>query len=174
MIIAETLTAAQDAAELVQVSYEDLTPVIDLLAAVEAEAPQLWPEAPGNLALDWPGLATDPDANAREVDRIIASATHVARVKVANQRLIVATMEPRGATATYDAATGSLFHHRCAPVRKSAGALRENVLGIMSWEKSRLRVVTEDVGGAFGLKTGAYPEYLACMVGARLTSRPVH
>jgi carbon-monoxide dehydrogenase large subunit len=171
MIIAETLTAAQDAAELVQVSYEDLTPVIDLLAAAEAEAPQLWPEAPGNLALDWPGLATDPDANAREVDRIIASATHVARVKVANQRLIVATMEPRGATATYDAASGLTTLRACS---QSAGALRENVLGIMSWEKSRLRVVTEDVGGAFGLKTGAYPEYLACMVGARLTGRPVH
>jgi carbon-monoxide dehydrogenase large subunit len=171
MIIAEALTAAQDAAELVQVSYEELDPVVDLLAAVSANAPQLWPEAPKNLALDWPGLAADPDANAREVERIIAGADHVARVKVANQRLIVATMEPRGATATYDPATGLTTLRTCS---QSAGALRENVLGIMNWQKQHLRVVTEDVGGAFGLKTGAYPEYLACMVGARLTGRPVH
>ena len=171
MIIAETLMAAQDAAELVQISYEELSPVIDLLAAARPGAPQLWREAPENLALDWPGLAADPDVNAREVDRIIASANHVARVKVANQRLIVATMEPRGATATYDAATGLTTLRTCS---QSAGALRENVLGIMGWEKSRLRVLTEDVGGAFGLKTGAYPEYLACMVAARAIGRPVH
>src|SRR5260370_901114 len=91
MVIAQTLPAAQDAAEPVQVSYEELPPVIDLIAAARPGAPQLWPEAPDNLAIDWPGLAADPDANAREVDRILASASHVARVKVPNQRLIVAT-----------------------------------------------------------------------------------
>jgi carbon-monoxide dehydrogenase large subunit len=171
MVIAETLAAAQDAAELVQVSYEELRPVIDLIAAAREDAPQLWPEAPGNLAIDWPGLAADPDANAREVDRILASAPHVARVKVPNQRLIVATMEPRGATAIYDAATDVTTLRTCS---QSAGALRENILAIMSWPKERLRVITEDVGGAFGLKSGAYPEYLAAMVGARLTGRPVH
>jgi carbon-monoxide dehydrogenase large subunit len=171
MVIAETLPAAQDAAELVEVSYEELQPAIDLLSAARPGAPQIWPEAPGNLALDWPGLAPDPDANAREVDRIIASAAHVARIMVPNQRLIVATMEPRGATASYDPATDITTLRTCS---QSAGALRDNVLAIMNWPKERLRVVTEDVGGAFGLKTGAYPEYIAAMVGARVTGRPVH
>jgi len=171
MVIAETLMAAQDAAELVQVSYEELQPVIDLLTAARPGVPQLWPEAPDNMAIDWPGLAADPDANARAVDRIIASAAHVARVKVPNQRLIVATMEPRGATASYDAAADFTTLRTCS---QSAGSLRDNVLAIMNWPKERLRVITEDVGGAFGLKTGAYPEYLAAMVGARVTGRPVH
>jgi carbon-monoxide dehydrogenase large subunit len=171
MVIAETLLAAQDAAELIQVTYEELQPVIDLLAAARPGAPQLWPEAPDNLAVDWPGLAADPDANAREVDRVFASATHVARVKVPNQRLIVATMEPRGATAIHDAAADLTTLRTCS---QSAGALRENILAIMNWPKERLRVITEDVGGAFGLKSGAYPEYLAAMVGARVTGRPVH
>ena len=49
--------------------------------AVKPGAPQLWPEAPGNIAVDWPGLANDPDANAQEVERIIAGAKHVARVE---------------------------------------------------------------------------------------------
>jgi carbon-monoxide dehydrogenase large subunit len=171
MVIAETLPAAQDAAELVEVSYEELQPAIDLLSAARPGAPQIWPEAPGNLALDWPGLAPDPDANTREVDRIIASAAHVARVMVPNQRLIVATMEPRGATASYDPVTDITTLRTCS---QSAGSLRDNVLAIMNWPRERLRVVTEDVGGAFGLKTGAYPEYIAAMVGARVTGRPVH
>jgi aerobic carbon-monoxide dehydrogenase large subunit len=171
LVVAETLLAAQDAAELVQVSYEELPPAIDLRAAVQPGAPQLWPDAPDNLAVDWPGLAADPDANAREVDRIIASAAHVARVEVPNQRLIVATMEPRGATASYDAAADLTTLYTCS---QSAGTLRDNILAIMNWPKQRLRVITEDVGGAFGLKTGAYPEYLAVMVAARVTGRPVH
>jgi carbon-monoxide dehydrogenase large subunit len=171
LIVAETLLAAQDAAELVAVSYQELPPVIDVSAAIRPDAPQLWPEAPGNLAIDWPGLAADPDANAREVDRILASAAHVARIKEPNQRLIVATMEPRGATAIYDPASDVTTLRTCS---QSAGTLRDNVLAIMDWPKQRLRVITEDVGGAFGLKTGAYPEYLAIMVAARLIGRPVH
>jgi carbon-monoxide dehydrogenase large subunit len=171
MVIAQSQLAALDAAELVEVTYEELTPVIDVVAAAQPGAPQLWPQAPGNLAIDWPGLADDPEANAREVDRILAQADHVARVTVRNQRLIVATMEPRGATATYDAASDTYTLRTCS---QSAGTLRDNALGIMSWPKERLRVITEDVGGAFGLKTGAYPEYIAALVGARMTGRPVH
>src|SRR5436309_3777973 len=171
MVIADTALAAQDAAERVIVEYEEITPVIDVRDAVKPEAPQLWPEAPGNIAVDWPGLAKDPDANAAAVDEIIRSAPHVARVAVMNQRLIVASMEPRGLTARYDKATDRTIVRACS---QSAGALRDNILGIMSWPKERLQVITEDVGGAFGLKTGAYPEYIAVMVGAKLCGRPVH
>ena len=131
----------------------------------------MWPEAPENVAVDWPGLAPDPDANARDVERILGSAVHVARVKVPNQRLIVATIEPRGATAIYDPAADLTTLRTCS---QSAGTLRDNILAIMSWPNARLRVITEDVGGAFGLKTGAYPEYLAVMVAARVIGRPVH
>ena len=132
LVVAETLTAAQDAAELVEVSYEALPPAIDLIAAVQPGAPQLWPEAPDNVAVDWPGLAPDPNANAREVERILGSAVHVARVKVPNQRLIVATMEPRGATAIYDAAADLTTLRTCS---QSAGTLRDNILAIMNWPK---------------------------------------
>ena len=171
MVIASTALAAQDAAELVEVSYEEMQPVVDVVEAAEPSAPQLWPQAPGNLAIDWPGLAEEPEANAREVDRIMARAAHVARVEVRNQRLIVATMEPRGATAIYDAASDTYTLRTCS---QSAGTLRDNALAIMSWPKERLRVITEDVGGAFGLKTGAYPEYIAALIAARAIGRPVH
>jgi carbon-monoxide dehydrogenase large subunit len=171
VVIAQTALAAQDAAELVAVDYEELTPVIDARDAVRPDTVQLWPEAPGNVAVDWPGPAKDPDANAREVDQLMASAKHVARVSVTNQRLVVATMEPRGVTASHDPARDTYTLRVCS---QSAGSLRDNLIAIMNWPKERLRVITEDVGGAFGLKTGAYPEYIAAMVAAKMIGRPVH
>jgi carbon-monoxide dehydrogenase large subunit len=171
VVIAETLTAAQDAAELVSVDYEERTPVVDVRDAVREGAPQVWPEAPGNVAVDWPGLAADPEANAKEVDRIMASAKHVARVSVMHQRIMVQSMEPRGATASYDAANDSYFLRCCS---QSARTLRDGLAPILGVPASRLRVITEDVGGAFGLKTGPYPEYLAILLAARKIGRPVH
>jgi carbon-monoxide dehydrogenase large subunit len=171
VVIAETLTAAQDAAELVNVDYEERAPAVDLREAVRTGAPQVWPEAPGNIAVDWPGLAADPDANAKEVERVIASARHVARVALVHQRILVQSMEPRGATASYDGANES-YDLRCCS--QSARALRDGLAPILGVPNQRLRVVTEDVGGAFGLKTGPYPEYLAILVAARKIGRPVH
>jgi carbon-monoxide dehydrogenase large subunit len=171
MVVADTLTAAQDAAELVNVDYEERTPAVDLREAVRDGAPQVWPEAPGNIAVDWLGLAKDPEANAQEVDRIIASAKHVARVSLVHQRIMVHSMEPRGATASYDPANESYLLRCCS---QSARALRDGLAPILGVPNQRLRVVTEDVGGAFGLKTGPYPEYLAILVAARKLGRPVH
>jgi carbon-monoxide dehydrogenase large subunit len=171
VVVAETLIAAQDAAELVAVDYQESAPAIDLREAIREGAPQLWPEAPGNIAVDWPGLAADPDANASEVDRIIASAAHVARVAVVHQRIMVQSMEPRGATASYDPADDSYYLRCCS---QSARALRDGLAPILGVPNQRLRVVTEDVGGAFGLKTGPYPEYLAILLAARKIGRPVH
>ncbi len=171
MVVAETAHAAQDAAELVTVDYEPVDPVVGVREAMKPDAPQLWPEAPGNVAIDWPGPHPDPEANAREVERIVASAPHVARVTVTNQRLTHATMEPRGATATHHPANDGYTLRVCS---QSAGAMRDNVMGIINVPKERLRIITEDVGGAFGQKTGAYPEYIAQLVGAKITKRPVH
>jgi len=171
LVVAETLHAAQDAAELVTIDYAEHDPAIGLKEATQAGAPQLWPDAPDNIAIDWPGPAPDPDANAAEVERIIASAKHVARVEVVHQRIVVASMEPRGATANYDAATDTYTLDACS---QSARALRDGVAPILGVAKERLRVTTEDVGGAFGLKTGPYSEYLAILVAAKLTARPVH
>jgi aerobic carbon-monoxide dehydrogenase large subunit len=171
LVVAETLTAAQDAAELVTVDYQERTPVVDLHEAVREGAPQVWPEAPGNIAVDWPGPAVDPDANAKEVERAFASAKHVAKVGVLHQRIMVHSMEPRGATASYDQAADSYLLRCCS---QSARALRDGLAPILGVPNPKLRVITEDVGGAFGLKTGPYPEYLAILVAARKLGRPVH
>jgi aerobic carbon-monoxide dehydrogenase large subunit len=171
MVIAQSAAAAQDATELVSVEYEELPPVIDVRDAVRPGAPQLYPDVPGNIAIDWPGPAADAEANAREVEQIIAATHKVARVTHRNQRMVVNSMEPRGGTGSYDAATDSYTLRVCS---QGAGPLADQIASIMRLPKEKLRVVTEDVGGAFGLKTAVYPEYPALLVAARKLGRPVH
>ena len=171
MVVAETAAAAQDAAELVTVEYEELTPVTDARAALRDGAPQLWPQAPGNIAVDWPGPNPNPEANVKAVDAAFAGAKYVAKVAFMNQRMLTNSMEPRGATASYDPATDTYTTRTCS---QGAGAMRENILGIMKVPAERVHVITEDVGGAFGLKTGAYPENISLLVGAKKFSRPIH
>ncbi|MGA8497356.1 MAG: molybdopterin cofactor-binding domain-containing protein, partial [Xanthobacteraceae bacterium] len=137
MVVAESAAAAQDAAELVAVEYEEMTPVTDAREALRDGAPQIWPQAPGNLAVDWPGPNPDPDANAKKVDEIFAAAKHVAKVAQMNQRMMVHSMEPRGATASYDAATDSYLTRTCS---QGAGAMREPIMAIMSLPKEKVRV----------------------------------
>jgi carbon-monoxide dehydrogenase large subunit len=170
MVVAETMALAQDAADLVAVEYEELPAVVEPRAALAMGAPQIHSEAPGNLALDWPGTQPSED-NEREVGEIIAKAPHVARVTVVHQRLAVASMETRGATTEYDAASERHTLHVCS---QSPATIRNQAAPILGVANDKLHVLTRDVGGAFGMKTPVYPEYLALLVAARATGRPVH
>jgi len=169
LVVAETIAAAQDAADLVQVEYEELPPVIDLRDAMKKGGTQLHAEAPGNLCIDWPGPVED-EKNEREVAEIIAKAPHVAKVSVSNQRMVVASMETRGATGVYDKANDSYTLHVCS---QGADSLRNQTAAVMGVPAEKLRVITEDVGGAFGMKTPPYPEYPALLIAARQLGRPV-
>ena len=171
LVVATTQAAAQDAAEKIAIDYEELAPVVEAAAAVKPGAIQLWPEAAGNLALDWVGLAKEPDANAREIDEIIKSAAHVARLTQFCQRIFPATMETRGATAHYDKASDAYTLRVCS---QSAQVMRDGLLPVMGVKREQLRVISEDVGGAFGLKTGTYPEYPVLLLAAKSVGRPVH
>ncbi|HKA76954.1 MAG TPA: xanthine dehydrogenase family protein molybdopterin-binding subunit [Pseudolabrys sp.] len=170
MVVAETAAVAQDAADLVQVEYEELPPVIDLGDAMKKGGTQLYPEALGNLCVDWPGPVAD-ELNEREVADIFGKAQHVAKVSVANQRMVVASMETRGATGVYDKTNDSYTLYACS---QGADSLRGQGAAIMGLPNEKLRVITEDVGGAFGMKTPVYPEYPALLVAARQLGRPVH
>jgi carbon-monoxide dehydrogenase large subunit len=171
LVVANTPAAAQDAAEKVVIDYEEMDPIIEAEAAVKPGAMQLWPEAAGNIAIDWLGPAKDPDANTREVDAVIKSAAHVARLTQFNQRIFPATMETRGATARYDQASDSYTLRCCS---QGAQIMRDGLAPVMGLKREQLRIITEDVGGAFGLKNGTYPEYPALLVAAKHVGRPVH
>jgi carbon-monoxide dehydrogenase large subunit len=169
MVVAETVGQAQDAADLVVVDYQELPAVVDAREAVKPGASQIHREAPNNLALDWPGVVENAD-NEREVDAIIKSAPHVARVTVEHQGLMVVSMETRGANAFYDAKADTYNLRVCS---QSAGTVRNQTAPVLGVPPAKLHVTTEDVGGAFGMKTPTYPEYPALLVAARKVGRPV-
>jgi aerobic carbon-monoxide dehydrogenase large subunit len=170
-VVATTAALAQDAAERVVIDYQERDVVRAAREALETGAPQLWQEAPGNLAIDWQTPASAGGANEKQVAQIIATAPRVARVSLHNQRIAVASMEPRGGSASYDLASDSYTMRVCS---QSAIALRDGLAGAMGIERDRLRVVTDDVGGAFGMKSCVYPEYPVLLVAARQVGRPVH
>jgi carbon-monoxide dehydrogenase large subunit len=170
MVVAETAAAAQDAADLVVVQYEELPAVVDLQTAMKKGGTQLFDDATGNLCVDWPGPVPNEE-NERDVAKIIAEAPHVARVSVTNQRMVVASMETRGATGVYDAKTESYTLHASS---QGADPLRGMAAAIMGVPNDKMRVITEDIGGAFGMKTPVYPEYVALLVAAKKLGRPVH
>lgn len=170
LVVAETAAIAADAADMVAVDYEPLSSIADARAALAEGAPQLWPEAPQNTAIDYVA-PNDDGAALAEVERIIAAAPHVVTSHMVNQRLAGVPLEPRGATAIYDKdADRYTIHCPC----QGAGVLAKGLAAIMEIAPEKLRVVADDVGGAFGLKTPPYPEYPALLIAARTVGRPVH
>src|SRR5260221_712468 len=171
MVVATSAAAAQDAADKIVADYEALTPVTDVRAAVKSGAPQLWPEAPGNIGFDWTAPA-DPEAKKQAaLERAFKAAAHVVRVELVNQRLVVASLEPRTASASYDSASKQ-FTLRVGT--QGVASVRGQIAGAMNIKPEELRILTEDVGGAFGMKGWCYPEYVPLLHAARALGKPVH
>lgn len=169
MVVATAAAAAQDAADLVVVDYTALDPVTNIKAAMAPGAPQLWPEAPGNIGFDWTAPA-DPDGKKQAaLDRAFKDAAHVARVELVNQRLVVASIEPRSATASHD---GNRYTLRVGT--QGVGGVRMHVAEAMGIKPEELHVLTDDVGGGFGMKAATYPEYVALLHGAKALGKPIH
>ena len=163
-IIAETALAARDAAEVVVIDYDLLEGVSDAHAAI-AGAPAIWPEAADNVAFTWSlGDAAATDALFAQADEIVA-------LDLMNNRVAGLSLETRGAIGEYDLRDGRYTLHVSSQGGHSIRRIiAQNVLHI---PETNLRVVTPDVGGGFGPKIFAYPEYVLTLVAARLSGRPV-
>ncbi|MEX2453774.1 MAG: xanthine dehydrogenase family protein molybdopterin-binding subunit [Rhodospirillaceae bacterium] len=164
VVIAESRTAARDAAERVVVEYAPLPVVTDALAALGPDAPQLWDGCPRNLPLD----AEMGDAAATAA--VFAAAAHVVEASFVNNRVINCQMEPRAAVAEWDPAGGRLTLHA-----GSQGVHRHRMLlgQIFALEATDIRVVSKDVGGGFGPRNMLYPEFVLACWAARRLGRPV-
>jgi carbon-monoxide dehydrogenase large subunit len=164
-IVAETPQAAADAAELVDVAFRELDPVVDTEGALSPDAPRLYADAPNNVCLDWD--TGDSDA----ADAAFRSAAHVTRVKLVNNRVVVNSMEPRAALADYDADTGTWT---LTTGTQGVFSIRDQLAQhIFNVEPARIRVMTPDVGGGFGMKLFVYAEQVLVMHAARELGRPV-
>ncbi len=161
-VVAETAEAAESAAALVDASIRTLPAVTDARAALRADAPQIWDEAPGNICF----RTVFGDRTATEA--AFKDAALTVRRQIGFPRVVVNPLETRAAIAVPEGESVTLY-------TQSQGAqyLREQLLAVLGWEEECLHLVTPDVGGAFGVRGLPYPEQVLVIHAARSTARPV-
>jgi len=164
-VVAESVTAAKDAAEAVAVEIDALPAVADAKAATEPGAPLLYDGVPNNIAADF--LFGDSKA----VAAAFAKAAHVTRLAIVNNRVVVCAMEPRSALAEYDAKSERwTLHAGSQGVLGLRNALAKDILGVPN---DKVRVLTGNVGGSFGMKAPPFAEYICLFHAAKTLGRPV-
>ncbi len=158
VIFARSLAQAKDAAELIAFEYDELPASMGL----SDTGPQIHPEAPGNVAYDW-GIGDEEAAAA-----IFAKAAHTTRLEISDNRVMAASMEPRGCYA--EMSEGRLH---LAYSGQGVWGTKGSISGWLGLDKEQVRVTNPDVGGGFGMKAFDYPEYFALAYAARTLGQPV-
>jgi len=164
LVVAETRHAALDAAERIAVSVDPLPAVSGITAALDADAPQLWPGAPGNIV----GRYEYGDREAVSAAR--QSAAQVVRLRIVNQRVAPTAMEPRGAVGVWHDTEQRYTLHAASQTPHLTRQLLAAVFGIAEHD---LRVQVGDIGGGFGSKVSIHPEEVLVLFAARALNRPV-
>ncbi len=164
-VVAETLTQARDAAELVEVDYEPLPAVVTLEDAAKEGATKVWDDCPqGNVGFRL--MFGNKDAT----DAAFAKAKHVVKLRVENNRLSPVTMEPRVAIGDYNAADD--FYTLYSASQNPHG-MRMEMSHVFHVPENHIRVVSPDVGGGFGLKGNTFPDDALVLWASRRIRRPV-
>ncbi|HTZ35794.1 MAG TPA: molybdopterin cofactor-binding domain-containing protein, partial [Stellaceae bacterium] len=163
-VVAETLAAAQDAAELIEVDYEPLPAVTSTEGALDPVAPRVWDGRPDNLCF------VHREGNRAAAEAALARAEHVVRRRFVINRVTAAAMEPRGVVADYNRAEDRYTVHT---VLQRAHGYRADLAHIIGVAESKIRVVAGDIGGSFGMKSFVYNEVVLATLAARLIGRPV-
>ncbi len=162
-VVAESMAAARDAAELIDVAYRPLPAVTG--TAIAPEAPQIWDDAPGNVALHW--QLGDREAAARAFD----GAAHVTRLELINNRVAAYPMEPGAVLGDYRPGDGLYTLYTPS---QGVFYLRRVLAGdVLKVPQSALHVITPDVGGSFGIRNYPTPEHGLVLWAARRLGRPV-
>ncbi len=164
LCVAHTREAADEMALALAIDYSPLPAVPLIDDALAPSAPALWPSAPGNVAFRW----TLGDRAA--VDAGFAAAVHVVEARRTSQRVVICPMEPRAAVASFEPATGT---YRLHTGNQGMTIVRDQIAAILGIDKHAIVVTSRDVGGAFGIRNGTYPEYPALLHAARILGAPV-
>ena len=164
MIVAESASAALDAADAVEVSYGDLPAVVRAVDALAPGAPQLHDNAPGNCVFDY------ESGHEKAAEEAFARAAKIVRLTVDNTRVVGNPMEPRACLAHYDAARDLHVLYACT---QGVAGMRGQLAAVLGVTPDKVRVAAEEVGGGFGVRFNIYPEYCAAVMAARKLGRPV-
>ncbi|HEX4410698.1 MAG TPA: xanthine dehydrogenase family protein molybdopterin-binding subunit [Xanthobacteraceae bacterium] len=160
LIIADTMHLAEDAAEHIAIEYRDLPSATEAQAALAPGAAILHTDFSDNLAFDY------EYGDRQATEQVFATAAQVVRAKVRAQRISGNPMEPKSCVANYDAATQAF--DLCIPTQGAAD-IKNALLNITGLAPEQVRIHSVDVGGGFGVRHEVYPEFLAVMLGAKLT-----
>jgi carbon-monoxide dehydrogenase large subunit len=163
LVVAETQKQAKDAAEAVLLDIDALPAVTTPADAVAPGAPVLHEAAPDNVVLDW------KFGDEALVEAQFARAAHVTKLRIRNSRIVVCAMEPRAALA--DVSPDG--HHTLRVGSQGVFGLKNAVRGVLGVEADKMRILTGNVGGSFGMKGSCYPEYPPMFVAARQLGRPI-
>jgi aerobic carbon-monoxide dehydrogenase large subunit len=163
-VVAETVAQALDAAEMISVDYEELPAVTSTAEAPKPGAPRVWDDCPDNIC--FVELIGDKAA----VDAAFAHAAHVTRHRFVINRVTAATMEPRGAVGDYNAADGRYTIY--TPIQRPHPT-RADLAKVLKVPESKVRIVTGDTGGSFGMKSPIFNETPLVLLASKLTGRPV-
>jgi len=164
LVVAGSAAQAQDAAEAIAIEYRELPVVVKASDAAAPGAVRIHDGVPGNLVLDFVG------GDEAATDAAFARAAKVVRLVAHHTRVVGNPMEPRAATGVYDAATDRYLLYATT---QGAGPMRAQVAAMLGTTPEKVRVVAEEVGGGFGVRFNAYPEYGALLLAARTLGRPV-
>jgi carbon-monoxide dehydrogenase large subunit len=163
-VIAETVNQGKDAAEAVEMEIEPLPVVTEPREAVKPGAPQIYDDAPGNVAADW------TYGDSAKVAEAFKNAAHVVKMPLRNTRVVVASMEPRGFVASYDKATERFTIYTGG---QSTFGQKMATAEVLKVPPDKVRAILNNVGGSFGMKAPVFPEYICVAHAARDLGRPV-
>jgi carbon-monoxide dehydrogenase large subunit len=163
-VIAESVAAAKDAAEAVVVDIEPLPAITEPGLAAVPGAALLYDDVPGNVGLDF------HYGDSEAVAAAFAKAAHVTRLDLRANRIVVNAMEPRSANAQYDPKRG---HWTLYIGCQGVFGFRNYIAQVLGVGRDKVRVMTDRVGGSFGMKQPTYPEHYCIMHAARMLGRPV-
>ena len=164
LVVAATAAQAQDAAEAIAIEYRELPVLVKAADAMAPGAAQIHESVPGNLVLDFVG------GDEEKTKAAFARAAKVVKVVAHHTRVVGNPMEPRAATGVYDAAADQYLLYATT---QGAGPMRNQVAAMLGTAPEKVRVVAEEVGGGFGVRFNAYPEYGALLLAAKTLGRPV-
>ncbi len=164
-VVAETRDQAKDAAEAVELDIDSLDAVTEAAAAAAPGAPQLYDHVPGNVVLDF------RFGDAEKVAAAFAAAAHVTTLNIRSNRIVVSAMEPRSAIGEWDAADERYVLR--VGSQGVFGLRAQMARDILKCPPEKLRILTGNVGGSFGMKSSAYPEYACLLHAAKELGRPV-
>ncbi len=163
-VIAETVAQAKDAAEAAEVDIEALPAVTEPSAATAPGGPRLYDDVPENVGLDF------HFGDSAAVAEAFARAAHVTRLELRSNRIVVNPIEPRAALAEYDPARRHFtLHVGCQGVF----GFRNYIAGVLGVGRDEVRIMTDRVGGSFGMKQPNMSEYFCLLHAARELRRPV-